>query len=194
MITGREDIASIDRAYTVGATSFVTKPIKWRQLSYQLRYVVRASKKDADRRLSGEDGVAATAISGATREELVTCLNAIIATANTIAAGRAPTPEVARAGEIMAAAEFDAAQALGGRSNARHGAFARHRAIGDAAADIPRRLERTEMPSFPPINFLHPHVGAGAPLRRLMCDRSAGVALTFGLLAPVLFMARRRGR
>jgi DNA-binding response OmpR family regulator len=103
-ITGREDIASIDRAYMVGATSFVTKPIKWRQLSYQLRYVMRASRKDAERRSRGEEG-AASAISGATREDLVTCLNAIIATATTIAAGRAPTPEAARAKEITTAAE-----------------------------------------------------------------------------------------
>ena len=104
IITGREDIASIDRAYMVGATSFVTKPVRWRQLSYQLRYVMRASKREAERRARGE-GVAATAISGATREELATCLNAIIATATTIVAGRAPTPEAARAKEIMTAAE-----------------------------------------------------------------------------------------
>jgi DNA-binding response OmpR family regulator len=104
MITGREDIASIDRAYMVGATSFVTKPIKWRQLSYQLRYVMRASKKEAERRSHGQE-VSSTAISGATREELVTCLNAIIATATTIVSGRAPTPEAARAKEITIAAE-----------------------------------------------------------------------------------------
>jgi DNA-binding response OmpR family regulator len=104
MITGREDIASIDRAYLVGATSFVTKPIKWRQLSYQLRYVMRASRKDAQRRSRGQE-VAGTVISGATRDELVTCLNAIIATATTISSGRAPTPEAMRAKEIMIAAE-----------------------------------------------------------------------------------------
>ena len=44
MVTGREDIASIDRAYTVGATAFVTKPINWRQLSHQVRYVLRDSR------------------------------------------------------------------------------------------------------------------------------------------------------
>jgi DNA-binding response OmpR family regulator len=103
MITGREDIASIDRAYTAGATSFVTKPINWRQLSYQLRYVVRASRKD--RRPAGDDAMAVDAMSAAMREELVTSLNAIIATANTIAAGRAPVPEAARAREIMTVAE-----------------------------------------------------------------------------------------
>jgi DNA-binding response OmpR family regulator len=44
MLTGREDIASIDRAYRLGASSFTTKPVNWRQLSYHIRYVVRASR------------------------------------------------------------------------------------------------------------------------------------------------------
>jgi DNA-binding response OmpR family regulator len=43
MMTGRDDIASIDRAYQLGADSFATKPVNWRQLSYQIRYVVRTS-------------------------------------------------------------------------------------------------------------------------------------------------------
>src|SRR5215471_15108225 len=37
MLTGREDIASIDRAYRLGASSFATKPVNWRQLSYHIR-------------------------------------------------------------------------------------------------------------------------------------------------------------
>jgi DNA-binding response OmpR family regulator len=41
VVTGREDVAAIDRAFEVGATSFVSKPINWRLLSYQLRYVHR---------------------------------------------------------------------------------------------------------------------------------------------------------
>lgn len=44
VVTGREDIASIDAAYHAGATSFVTKPVNWRLLSYQIRYVLRAQK------------------------------------------------------------------------------------------------------------------------------------------------------
>lgn len=43
-VTGLEDTDSIDRAYDEGATSFVTKPVNWRLLSYQLRYVLRAQK------------------------------------------------------------------------------------------------------------------------------------------------------
>lgn len=42
VVTGREDVASIDAAYHAGATSFVTKPVNWRLLSYQIRYVLRA--------------------------------------------------------------------------------------------------------------------------------------------------------
>ncbi len=44
IVTGREDVESIDRAYDEGATSFVTKPVNWRLLSYQLRYVLRAQR------------------------------------------------------------------------------------------------------------------------------------------------------
>lgn len=44
VVTSNEDVASIDRAYRAGATSFVTKPVNWRLLSYQLRYVLRAHK------------------------------------------------------------------------------------------------------------------------------------------------------
>jgi CheY-like chemotaxis protein len=47
VMTGREDIPSIDQAYAVGATSFATKPINWRHLSYQLRYVIRSTKVQA---------------------------------------------------------------------------------------------------------------------------------------------------
>lgn len=41
VVTGREDVAAIDKAFEVGATSFISKPINWRLLSYKLRYVHR---------------------------------------------------------------------------------------------------------------------------------------------------------
>jgi DNA-binding response OmpR family regulator len=46
MLTGHDDVASIDRAYQLGAHSFATKPVNWRQLSYQIRYVVRTSRTE----------------------------------------------------------------------------------------------------------------------------------------------------
>jgi Response regulator containing a CheY-like receiver domain and a GGDEF domain len=48
VVTGREDIASIDRAFHLGATSFAVKPVNWRLMSYQVRYVLRTSRR-ADR-------------------------------------------------------------------------------------------------------------------------------------------------
>jgi two-component system sensor histidine kinase/response regulator len=44
MLTGHDDIMSIDRAYQIGANSFATKPVNWRQLSYQIRDVVRTTR------------------------------------------------------------------------------------------------------------------------------------------------------
>jgi len=43
MLTGHDDMASIDRAYRLGANAFSSKPVKWRLLSYQIRYVLRSS-------------------------------------------------------------------------------------------------------------------------------------------------------
>lgn len=48
VVTGREDIDSIDRAYRLGATSFVVKPVNWRLLSYQIRYVIRAGARGVE--------------------------------------------------------------------------------------------------------------------------------------------------
>jgi len=42
MITGLEDVESIQRAYEVGATDFVTKPINFFLLPYRVRYMLRA--------------------------------------------------------------------------------------------------------------------------------------------------------
>lgn len=54
--TGREDVEAIDRAFRLGATSFVTKPLNWRLLSYQIRYVLRAAQAERNVR-AASDGV-----------------------------------------------------------------------------------------------------------------------------------------
>jgi DNA-binding response OmpR family regulator len=46
VVTGREDASAIDRAFDAGATSFLVKPINWRLLSYQIRYVMRAGRAE----------------------------------------------------------------------------------------------------------------------------------------------------
>ncbi len=44
MVTGLEDIESINRAYDSGATDFITKPINWTLLNYRVKYMLRASQ------------------------------------------------------------------------------------------------------------------------------------------------------
>jgi len=43
MMTGLDDHESIGRAYEVGATDFITKPINWMILNHRLRYMLRAN-------------------------------------------------------------------------------------------------------------------------------------------------------
>jgi len=57
MMTGLDDTESIERAFEVGATDFVTKPISWAVLPHRVRYMLRASSainnlQQNERRLS----------------------------------------------------------------------------------------------------------------------------------------------
>ena len=46
--TSREDVASIDWAFRAGADGFVTKPLNWRLLSYQIAFALRAGRMRRD--------------------------------------------------------------------------------------------------------------------------------------------------
>ena len=50
VITSLDDILSIDAAYEAGASSFITKPVNWRLLSYHLRFVLRAAQAASEPR------------------------------------------------------------------------------------------------------------------------------------------------
>ncbi len=50
MTTGVEDVSAIHRAYEVGATDFIMKPISWAVLAHRLRYILRASDAIAEQR------------------------------------------------------------------------------------------------------------------------------------------------
>jgi diguanylate cyclase (GGDEF)-like protein/PAS domain S-box-containing protein len=54
MMTGRDDVESIRRAYEAGATDFLTKPIPWLILAHRVRYLLRASSNVAELRKSRE--------------------------------------------------------------------------------------------------------------------------------------------
>jgi two-component system sensor histidine kinase ChiS len=44
MVTALDDFESINRAYEVGATNFVTKPVNWTALAFHVKYIMRASQ------------------------------------------------------------------------------------------------------------------------------------------------------
>jgi diguanylate cyclase (GGDEF)-like protein len=48
MMTGLDDLASINRAYEAGATDFITKPFNWIVLGYRVGYLLRASRAFLD--------------------------------------------------------------------------------------------------------------------------------------------------
>ena len=52
MITGLEDTISVDMAYEIGATDFLTKPINWSILGHRIRYILRANLTFLDLKLS----------------------------------------------------------------------------------------------------------------------------------------------
>lgn len=63
MMTGLRDLDSIQRAYTIGATDFITKPIHWFILPYRVQYIIRSSKtnkklKQSEARLSHAQTIA----------------------------------------------------------------------------------------------------------------------------------------
>jgi DNA-binding response OmpR family regulator len=53
MATGLDDVESIDRAYRVGATDFIAKPISCPVLPHRLRYMLRACQLSEAQRVAG---------------------------------------------------------------------------------------------------------------------------------------------
>lgn len=51
IVTGHDDAESVDRAYHLGATDFISKPIAWPVLAHRVRYILRSS--DAFNDLTG---------------------------------------------------------------------------------------------------------------------------------------------
>ncbi|MBI1777367.1 MAG: response regulator [Proteobacteria bacterium] len=98
MATGLDDLHSITRAYEVGATDFIAKPIQWVILSHRVRYLLRASSAFDELRQNQERLLTAVAAAETANRakteflanmshELRTPLNAIIGFASMIRAG-----------------------------------------------------------------------------------------------------------
>lgn len=52
MVTGMDDIASIEAAFDAGATDFISKPLSWPLLAHRVRYVLRATQAAAALRMA----------------------------------------------------------------------------------------------------------------------------------------------
>jgi len=44
MVTGHDDSESINRAYEIGATDYISKPINWSLIGHRLRYILRGAR------------------------------------------------------------------------------------------------------------------------------------------------------
>ena len=82
MVTSRDDAMAIDRAYELGASSFVVKPVNWTLLDHYLRFVLRASKNEIAAREAFRNAEnvsrAKDNLLAVIRHEMKTPLNAII--------------------------------------------------------------------------------------------------------------------
>ena len=82
VVTSRDDDEAINRAFSAGANSFVTKPVIWPSLMHQVRYVWRASMNEQELRRAKDAAESASRIKGnfmsVMNHELRTPLNHII--------------------------------------------------------------------------------------------------------------------
>ena len=48
VVTGRDDIVAIERAFALGATSFLSKPINWNIFRHQVGYVLKVARAERE--------------------------------------------------------------------------------------------------------------------------------------------------
>jgi two-component system, sensor histidine kinase and response regulator len=108
VVTGREDTLAIDRAFSVGATAFTVKPLNWRLLSYQLAYVLRASRSESELREAHERVARADAFKSnllrVVQHEFNTPFNAILGFGKLIEAHSQDAAARSHAAQILSAA------------------------------------------------------------------------------------------
>ena len=82
LVTGLDDTDSIERAFEVGATAFLTKPLHAGLLGYHLKYMLRAARMESEiresMRIAQEASIAKSQFLANMGHELRTPLNAIL--------------------------------------------------------------------------------------------------------------------
>jgi len=54
VVTGRDDVVAIERAFALGATSFLCKPINWNVFRHQVGYVLKVAQSERELRAAKE--------------------------------------------------------------------------------------------------------------------------------------------
>ena len=93
VVTGRDDVVAIERAFALGATSFLCKPINWNVFRHQVGYVLRVADgerelRDAKEQAERQTLLRARALSALERE--------ITAAVGCITASPPPSPSALR--------------------------------------------------------------------------------------------------
>ena len=52
VVTGRDDKQAIEQAFSIGASTFVTKPVNWTLFRYQVKFIIRSGRIKKDLRLA----------------------------------------------------------------------------------------------------------------------------------------------
>ncbi|OYY53837.1 MAG: hypothetical protein B7Y54_01385 [Polaromonas sp. 35-63-240] len=77
MVTGMEDVSSVEAAYQAGATDFIAKPINWGLIGHRVQYLLRASSALADLSQANARSQLAEADLRRSQNDLVSTLNAL---------------------------------------------------------------------------------------------------------------------
>jgi two-component system, sensor histidine kinase and response regulator len=152
LVTSRDDVALIDRAFELGASGFTTKPVNWQLMQHEIRFLIRAADNE---RAAGAARDAALRLSATkdqllniARHELKTPMNAIIGFGRIVRDGltvespvRSSADEMLEAAHRMNARILDMMACLDLASGRISPAFAAERPAWIVEEQLPRWLK-----------------------------------------------------
>jgi len=207
VVTGRDDVIAIERAFALGATSFVAKPVNWTVFRHQVAYVMRMATVERQTREARERAEELKRLKddslAVIDHEIRTALNSVHGFAEVLRAeafGPLGDPRYAGYGEgIIASSErllstyaaiLDSSRILSDEAPFSEGFASVPEIVAGAVEALPAELDRAR---------IRVAYGAGGEAARLFCDRGllaralANVldnALTFSGDKPVTLAAR----